>query len=218
MSNAAVSMDRMYGWQRHIYDLTRKPYLLGRDFLIDELKPPHGGSVLEIGCGTGRNLIAAARRYPDCRLYGLDVSRAMLDTAGASVARAGLAGRIRMRQADATNFDPASLFAVATFDRVFISYSLSMIAAWREVTAAALRLTTPGGSFHVVDFGDQAGLPDLCRLGLIWWLDLFDVHPRAMLERSLQVCAASDAAELAAFRSLYRGYAAYGRVERPVPR
>ena len=29
---------------------------------------------------------------------------------------------------------------------------------------------------------------------------------------------AADAAELAAFRSLYRGYAAYGRVERPVPR
>ena len=31
MSDAAALMDRMYRHQRHIYDLTRKFYLLGRD-------------------------------------------------------------------------------------------------------------------------------------------------------------------------------------------
>ena len=31
---AAQSMDRMYRAQRHIYDLTRKFYLLGRDRMI----------------------------------------------------------------------------------------------------------------------------------------------------------------------------------------
>ena len=50
----AERMDRMYRYQRHIYDLTRKYYLLGRDRLIDELQPPVGGHVLEVGCGTGR--------------------------------------------------------------------------------------------------------------------------------------------------------------------
>ncbi len=57
-------MDRVYRHQRHVYDLTRKHYLLGRDHLIDRLEPPAGGHVLELGCGTGRNLIAAAKRYP----------------------------------------------------------------------------------------------------------------------------------------------------------
>ena len=61
-------MDRLYRHQRHIYDLTRKYYLLGRDELIAELDPPPHGTVLEIGCGTGRNLLAVraplSRRAP----------------------------------------------------------------------------------------------------------------------------------------------------------
>ena len=47
--------------QRHIYDGTRRYYLLGRDRLIADLAPAPGASVLEIGCGTGRNLVLAAR-------------------------------------------------------------------------------------------------------------------------------------------------------------
>jgi S-adenosylmethionine-diacylgycerolhomoserine-N-methlytransferase len=80
---AAQHMDAIYRYQRYIYDATRKYYLLGRDRLIDELAPPPGGSVLEIACGTGRNLIKGARRYPDARFFGFDISAAMLDTAQA---------------------------------------------------------------------------------------------------------------------------------------
>lgn len=64
MSHAAQHMDRMYRRQRHIYDASRKFYLLGRDNLIRETQPPQGGSILEIGCGTARNLIRAASVYP----------------------------------------------------------------------------------------------------------------------------------------------------------
>ena len=49
-------MNRMYRRQRHIYDGTRRYYLLGRDPLIAKLKPEAGANVLEVGCGTGRNL------------------------------------------------------------------------------------------------------------------------------------------------------------------
>ncbi len=79
--SAAQHMDAIYRYQRYVYDATRKFYLLGRDRVIDELAPPPGGRVLEIACGTGRNLIAAARRYPGARFYGFDISTAMLDTA-----------------------------------------------------------------------------------------------------------------------------------------
>ena len=65
MTQAALRMDRMYAWQTGIYDITRRPYLLGRDQLIDSLAPPNGSRVLEIGCGTGRNLIHAARQWPE---------------------------------------------------------------------------------------------------------------------------------------------------------
>ena len=85
LSEAAGLMDRMYRRQRHIYDLTRKFYLLGRDQLIDTLAPPAGARLLEIGCGTGRNLIRAARAYPDVRAYGIDISEEMLSTARARI-------------------------------------------------------------------------------------------------------------------------------------
>ena len=60
--------------------------------------------VLEIACGTGRNLVSAARRYPDARLYGFDISAAMLDTARAAIARRGLDDRIALCLGDATDF------------------------------------------------------------------------------------------------------------------
>ena len=140
MSDAAALMDRMYRRQRHIYDLSRKFYLLGRDEAIARLHPAPGDKVLEIACGTGRNLIQLARAYPEARLFGLDVSREMLATAAASAARAGLASRLALAQGDATAFDPEAMFGSASFERVMISYALSMIPPWREALAHALEL------------------------------------------------------------------------------
>ena len=80
-------MDAIYRVQRHFYDVTRKPYLLGRDVLIRDLGVPDGGNVLEIGCGTARNLLCIARRYPTASCFGIDVSSVMLETARASIAR-----------------------------------------------------------------------------------------------------------------------------------
>src|ERR1700722_16268576 len=117
MSDAAALMDRMYRRQRYIYDLSRKFYLLGRDEAIARLHPAPGDKVLEIGCGTGRNLIKLAQAYPEARLFGLDVSREMLATAAASSAHARLASRIALAQADATAFDPQALFGCANFER-----------------------------------------------------------------------------------------------------
>src|SRR6201987_889724 len=131
MDNAAALMDRMYRHQRHVYDLTRKYYLAGRDEAIARLKPGPGDMVLEIGCGTGRNLIKVARAYPEARFFGLDVSREMLRAAAASIARAGLSSRISIAQADAAALDPLALFGHAQFDRVIISYALSIIPSWR---------------------------------------------------------------------------------------
>jgi S-adenosylmethionine-diacylgycerolhomoserine-N-methlytransferase len=90
---ATELMNRIYRRQRHIYDATRKWFLLGRDRLIDDLRPGPGAAVLEIGCGTGRNLIVAARRYPDAQFFGIDVSTHMLTSAIESIAHAGLSAR-----------------------------------------------------------------------------------------------------------------------------
>lgn len=200
------AMDRIYRTQRHIYDLTRKYYLLGRDRLIEELQPPAGGRVLELGCGTGRNLVLAARRYPQARCFGVDISDQMLETARAKVAKAGLSGRIRLAQGDASAVDTAQALGEPQFERVFISYALSMIPPWQATARHALELVAPGGSLHIVDFGAQSDLPDWFGRGLRSWLARFDVTPREGLESELSALAAASGAGLT-FERLYRDYA-----------
>ncbi|TPI14404.1 class I SAM-dependent methyltransferase [Mesorhizobium sp. B4-1-3] len=199
-------MDGVYRWQRHIYDLTRKYYLLGRDRMIDGLDVPRGGAVLELGCGTGRNIALAARRYPDARFFGLDISAEMLETANAAIAREGLSGKVSLARGDATDFDAKDLFGIQCFDRVFISYSLSMIPGWEKTVSAALATLAPGGSLHVVDFGQQEGLPRWFRGLLRGWLRKFHVSPRASLRDVLESESQRTGATFR-FRTLYRGYA-----------
>ena len=202
----ARAMDAQYALQRHIYDITRKYYLLGRDRLIRDLAVPPGGSVLEIGVGTGRNLALVARRYPQARLFGLDISAEMLKSAQVNIARAGAQDRTLLGRADATRFDPQALFGEPGFDRVFISYSLSMIPQWQAALAQALSVVEPGGSLHVVDFGQQERLPGWFRAALRGWLERFHVTPRADLLQEAERTAARHGAKLGS-TSLFRDYA-----------
>ncbi len=206
-------MDGIYRYQRYFYNLTRKYYLLGRDRLLDDLKPPPNGSILEIGCGTGRNLILAARRYPDARLYGFDISSEMLKTARADIARAGYADRITVVEGDASQFETNTLFNQPSFDRVFISYSLSMIPPWRKTLVPALTAVNPGGRLHIVDFGQQQGWPRWFRAALFAWLAKFTVSPRADLEDALQ-SAANEVGATLDFKRIYRGYSDYAVLTR----
>lgn len=217
MSEATINtllMDRIYRRQHHIYDLTRKYYLLGRDQLITGLRPNSGDSVLEIGCGTGRNLAIAAKHYPAARFFGVDVSTVMLTRAIDSLGRAGLSNRVRVAHGDATAFDPERLFGRKSFDRIFISYSVSMIPDWNGAIDRAVALLAPGGELHIVDFGGQSRLPSFFRTALRHWLKAFHVTPRDGLERWLTACARRTGAILTIHRP-YRDYAQYAVLRMP---
>lgn len=201
-------MDDNYRYQRRIYDLTRKYYLLGRDHLIANLNVAPGEKLLEVACGTGRNLSVIRKRYPHANLYGLDISEQMLTTA-----RSKLDRDIKLARADACQFDPAGLFGVGAFDHIVLSYSLSMIPDWQDALREAQRHLAPGGRLHVVDFGDCAGLPGWFRRALLAWLKRFHVTPRQPLENTIR--ALPGEVEASHFDVLYRGYAIY--VNHPKP-
>jgi S-adenosylmethionine-diacylgycerolhomoserine-N-methlytransferase len=184
--DARHRMDAMYRYQRHIYDLTRKFYLFGRDELIRHLPAGPGANVLEMGCGTGRNLVKLARRAPSANIYGVDISTEMLATAGAKLARAGLDRRVRLADGAGQSFDPQQAFGVSGFETIYFSYVLSMIPDWQGAVERAMDLLVPGGVLAVVDFGDQARAPAWRRRILLGWLSLFHVHPRAEIEASLR--------------------------------
>ena len=212
-SHAAL-MDGVYRWQRHVYDLTRKYYLLGRDRMIAGLGVPAGGTVLEIGCGTGRNIVLAAERFPQARFFGLDISSEMLATARAKLGQHDRARKATLALGDATGFDAQALFGVAAFDRVFLSYAISMIPDWKAAIAGALDALAPGGSLHVVDFGSQDRLPGWFRSLLRAWLARFHVAPRDSLREVLESECRKRGASLS-FKSLFGGYAVNAVVTLP---
>ena len=138
-----------YRWHARIYDATRWSFLFGRDAVLDRVSAvqPAPARILEVGCGTGRNLRNLARRFPKAGITGVDLSPAML--AVAAKTNADFAPRVRLvRQAYA-----APLEATAGFDLVLCSYALSMFnPGFEAAIAAAKRDLVPGGCFALVDF------------------------------------------------------------------
>lgn len=201
--NHASLMDGMYRYQRHIYDLTRKYYLLGRDSTIRHLDVPDGGTLLEVGCGTGRNMALAHRHFPGAKLFGLDISQEMLISARKTFATKATIPEFRV--ADATAFTPRE-FGVSGFDRILISYALSMIPDWERAVDASIAALNPGGQLHIVDFGQQEGLPRWFRRMLQSWLAKFHVTARRDLREVLEAQADEHNARLV-FETVGGGYA-----------
>ena len=66
---------------------------------------PEGGTLLDLGCGSGRLLARLARGRPDARIIGLDLSEPMLETGRGLLEREGVADRVELRRSDITTFD-----------------------------------------------------------------------------------------------------------------
>jgi S-adenosylmethionine-diacylgycerolhomoserine-N-methlytransferase len=210
-ADQAVAMDRMYRLTRHVYDVTRAYYLLGRDRMLAKVATNPSTATLEVGCGTARNLIKLARRPEPGLLCGLDASQEMLDTAEASIARAGVpaAGheRIRLRQGLAEALDAKTMFGRDDpFDTIFFSYCLSMVPTWPGAIEAAMANLKTGGHLVIVDFWDQKDLPGVFAAGLKKWLSMFHVHYRPEVHDALAALGTSGRAEVA-FESVAKRYA-----------
>ena len=175
-------MDRMYRHQRYVYDFTRKYYLLGRDRLIHEMKIRDGENILEIGCGTGRNLAILAKQYPKTNFFGLDASAAMLEIAQKKVVTNNL-DNVRLKNALADDFSFDKTFDLEDqFDTIYFSYSISMIPTLKVSIQNALLNLKSGASFYIVDFYDQRDLPLWFQKILQNWLKQFHVkYPRELI-------------------------------------
>jgi S-adenosylmethionine-diacylgycerolhomoserine-N-methlytransferase len=177
--NQRERLNNLYRFQRHFYDLTRLFFLFGRDDLLRQMNVPPGERVLEIGCGTGRNLLKLAQLQPEAKIYGLDASDEMLKTAGAKLDAKNQQKAIVLRQGLAEQFDYQNTFNLdQPFDKIFISYSLSMFPNWQEAIFNALENLKPEGDFYILDFWDGAGLPGWFIRLRAWWLSLFKVYYR----------------------------------------
>lgn len=153
MSNGAGYVPAA-GWKRltRLYDPIVAATMRERRFRHDlgalaDASLPRGGTLVDVGCGTGSFAIACAGRRPDAATIGVDGDREILELArrkagaGAVDWREGLAGELPLADRSA--------------DVVTMSLLLHHLlpAAKRAALAEARRVLRPGGQLCIADFG-----------------------------------------------------------------
>ncbi len=145
---------------------------------IDALHVRPGDTVLDLGCGTGRNLPLLARAVgANGRVVGLDVSSGALDRARR---RSRTFPQVELLHADAASASPGMP------DRVLATFSLSMMPDPEAVLARAVGALALGGRVAVLDFRIPRSWPRLVQtaafalaapLGETWEMARRDLRP-----------------------------------------
>jgi S-adenosylmethionine-diacylgycerolhomoserine-N-methlytransferase len=142
-------LQRYYGFHASVYDATRWSFLFGREQLLKTVASLHQPArILEIGCGTGRNLAAMTQLFPNAQLTGIDLSAAMLEKAWRRLSPH--VGRVKLlHQA----YNHPIHGTESRYDLIVCSYALTMFnPGWENAIACAKQDLADGGLFALVDF------------------------------------------------------------------
>lgn len=149
-STTTAPLAGYYRWHAAVYDLTRWAFLFGRrQVLLQAAAKTVPQRILEIGCGTGRNLAELADCFPKAQIVGVDLSRDMLDRARPKLKKHGRRVALLHRAYD------APIAVGAKFDLILFSYSLSMMnPGFAKVLEICREDLSEKGAVAVVDFHD----------------------------------------------------------------
>ena len=178
------------------YDVTSHAYgLLGyrldayRRRGIEALRLRSGGTVVEMGCGTGVNFAHLEQAIgPSGTIIGVDLSRDMLDQARSRVERKGW-GNVTLVESDGGRYAfPDHVNAI------FSTYALTLVPSYDDVIRHGAAALVPGGRFVVVDFKAPRSWPDPVLRAIVPFLRPFGVtlelrtrHPWESLAKHLDL-------------------------------
>jgi demethylmenaquinone methyltransferase/2-methoxy-6-polyprenyl-1,4-benzoquinol methylase len=140
------SYDRLSKWYDVLAGHSEKKLT---DFGLQKLGVKEGELVLEIGFGTGHCILAIAKSVGNLgKVYGIDISEGMFNSAQARVRETGLAARVELRCGDATELP----FGENCFDAIFMSFTLELFDSLEipMVLHECLRVLRNGGRLCVV--------------------------------------------------------------------
>ena len=105
------------------------------------------GTVLDLATGTADFALAAARRFPEVEILGIDLTPAMLDVGRTKIARAGLDGRIELREGNALKLD----LEASRFDTVLCAFGFRNFPDPARALCEVARVLEPGGRLLVLE-------------------------------------------------------------------
>jgi demethylmenaquinone methyltransferase/2-methoxy-6-polyprenyl-1,4-benzoquinol methylase len=138
--NRILSMGLDLGWRRRA---------LGH---LSEAPP---ADILDVATGTADFAIMAARRLPQARITGIDLSEGMLNAGRCKVASAGLKDRITLKTGDCLTLD----FHDASFDAVTAAFGVRNFASLAAGFAEIRRVLRPGGRVVILELSEPHAFP-----------------------------------------------------------
>ena len=157
---------------KFLHTITKPLFCYGKNRFLEDLNPRGGETICEIGCGNCDNLIKIWKRNQNVNLIGFDYPEERTKSASKLVKEKGLEKNIKVvcGLAHEYVFDEQ-------IDRFIFSYSLSSIPRPKEVLTNVFQQLPPGGTVHIVDFGNFEWWPIIVKSPLIGFLNLFQVFP-----------------------------------------
>lgn len=116
-----------------------------REAILDRFHPKPDGLLLDLGCGTGQELLRLARRYPEAALVGVDLSPGMMRECVHNLERAGVEAWLAFADAHHLPFEDES------FDGLLHVGGVNNFRDKRRALAEALRVVKPGAPVVFVD-------------------------------------------------------------------
>lgn len=136
---------------------------VGNPHAIDRIEA--GSTVLDVGCGTGTDLLLAARHTgPAGVAIGVDMTAAMRERATAGAASLGLTGVI-VRDGDATRLPVHD----RTVDVVISNGVLNLVPEKERAIAEIARVLRPGGRVQIADIVIREVLSDSALRDIDLW-------------------------------------------------
>ncbi|MBC6490765.1 bifunctional demethylmenaquinone methyltransferase/2-methoxy-6-polyprenyl-1,4-benzoquinol methylase UbiE [Flavihumibacter stibioxidans] len=115
---------------------------------IGKLKSLKPRQVLDVATGTGDVALMTMKYLNPDKITGIDISAGMLDFGRKKIARAGLADRIELMQADSENLP----FPDNSFDAVTVAFGVRNFEHLHKGLSEMLRVLKPGGKLVVLEF------------------------------------------------------------------
>jgi arsenite methyltransferase len=159
-------VDWYAGRARELPTITKEPQSFGLGDVTSLARISAGETVLDLGSGPGRDLLAAsAAAGPTGRVIGVDLVPEMIERARASASLAG-AANVSVVQGDLEELPIPS----GSIDVVISNCVINLVSDKRSALAEAFRVLRPGGRFAVLDIAFKEEPPASLREDSASWV------------------------------------------------